>query len=163
MKIGIISDTHIANKTTQKIPQEILEAFRGVDMIIHTGDILDLSVLDELKKVCANVKAVWGNMDPEETRKILPQKEIIKIGKYKIGIMHGYGHPGNLTDLLDKEFKADGVDIIVFGHSHSPFNEKKGNVIFFNPGSPTDKIFAPYNSYGIIEINGKIETKIIKI
>lgn len=163
MKIGVISDTHVPSNAAQKIPQKVLEAFRNVDMIIHAGDILDLAVIDALKNVCPNVKAVCGNMDSEEAKKILPQKEILKIGKYKIGIMHGYGHPNSLIELLEKEFKSDKVDVIVFGHSHNPFNEKKYDIIFFNPGSPTDKVFAPYNSYGIIEINGGIQTKIIKI
>jgi predicted phosphodiesterase len=42
-------------------------------------------------------------------------------------------------------------------------NEKIGKILFFNPGSATDKVFAPYNSYGIIEVNDKIDAKIIKI
>ena len=60
-------------------------------------------------------------------------------------------------------FKKDNVNLIIFGHSHSALNKKRGNIVYFNPGSPTDKIFALHNSYGIIEINDKIETKIIKI
>ena len=162
MKIGVISDTHISDKS-KNIPQEILEEFKNVDMIIHAGDLVDLNVLDQLKNVCSNVKAVWGNMDPEEVRKTLPQKEVLQIGNHKIGIMHGYGSPNNLIELLTSAFKDDKVDLIIFGHSHSGLNEKKGGILFFNPGSPMDKIFAPYNSYGIIEINDKIKARIIRI
>jgi len=162
MKIGVLSDTHIPERA-QDIPEEILRTFKGVDMIIHVGDLVDSSVLDKLKTVCPNVKAVWGNMDPYEIRKGLPEKEIIKVGNYKIGVMHGYGHPNKLIDILNKEFKDDNVNLIIFGHSHAAFNEKRGDILYFNPGSPTDKIFSPYNSYGIIEINDKIEAKIIKL
>jgi putative phosphoesterase len=102
-------------------------------------------------------------MDDYDIKSRFPEKEIIKIGNHKIGVMHGYGHPNNLIDLLKDIFKDDELDIIIFGHSHTAFNEKINNILFFNPGSPTDKIFAPYNSYGIIEINDKIEAKIIKI
>lgn len=162
MRIGVIADTHIPDRA-KDIPGQILESFRNVDMVIHAGDLVELSVLDKLKSVCADVRAVWGNMDPYEVRKILPEKEIIKAGKYRIGLMHGYGPPSKLIELLSEIFSRDNVDMVVFGHSHSAINEKKGETLYFNPGSPTDKIFALYNSYGIIEINDKIKAKTIKI
>jgi putative phosphoesterase len=162
VKIGVISDTHIPDRS-KVIPDEILQAFKGADMLIHAGDLVDLNVLRQLKSICPNVKAVYGNMDPHEVRKELPEKEIIKAGNYKIGVMHGNGPAVKLIDYLSEAFKNDDVDIIIFGHSHSGFNEKIGKILFFNPGSATDKVFASYNSYGIIEINGQIEAKIIKL
>jgi putative phosphoesterase len=163
VKIGVISDTHIPDRAAD-IPKKILEDFKNADMIIHAGDFVDLSVFEKLKSLCSNIKAVWGNMDPDEVRKKLPQKEIIAIGDSKIGLMHGYGAPNKLIELLTAAFKEDGVNIIIFGHSHSCLNEEINGILFFNPGSATDKVFAPYNSYGIIEIkNGKIDAKIIKI
>ncbi|MCK9604292.1 MAG: metallophosphatase family protein [Candidatus Omnitrophica bacterium] len=162
MKIGILSDTHISDND-KKIPPEVLEGLKGVDMIIHAGDLLDLSVIDTLRSICPNIKAVSGNMDGPEIKDKFLQKEIFKVCDYKIGIMHGYGAPVNLIELLKDTFKNDDIDIIIFGHSHTPFNENIDGILFFNPGSPTDKMFAPYNSYGIIEINDKIEAKIIKI
>ena len=161
MRIGVLSDTHIPDRI-DKIPVVILQDLKNTDLIIHAGDLVDLIVLDELSRICNNVRAVWGNMDPYEVRKKLPEKEIIPAGKFKIGLMHGYGHPNQLISLLSNEFKNDNVNIIVFGHSHQSFNETREGIIFFNPGSATDKIFAPYNSYGIIEINDKIEARIIK-
>lgn len=162
MKIGVIADTHIPLKA-QSIPKQILEAFKGVDMIIHAGDLVNLEVLGELKKICSNVKAVWGNMDPEAVRKKLPEKEVLKVDKYTIGVSHGCGAPDNLPALMSSLFEKDKPDLIIFGHSHSPLNEEKDGIIFFNPGSPVDKVFAPYNSYGIIEINDKIKGRIIKL
>ena len=162
MRIGVISDTHIS-EAANEIPQKILDDFKNVDMIIHAGDLVGLSVLEELKSVCSNIKAVWGNMDPEEVRRKLPEKEILKNGKHKIGVMHGYGAPKDLTEKLASIFKDDKVDMIIFGHAHYSVNENIGGILFFNPGSATDKVFAPYNSYGIIEINDKIEARIIKL
>lgn len=162
MKIVVISDTHIPDRANE-IPKELLEDLKNADLVIHAGDLVDLSVLDKLKSICKNVKAVWGNMDPDEVRKNLPEKEVIEVGNYRIGLMHGYGPPYRLIELLSSVFKNDKVDLIIFGHSHSSLNEKKDNILFFNPGSPTDKVFSPYNSYGIIEIGDKIEAKIIKI
>ncbi len=162
MKIGVIADTHIPDRA-KEIPQEILEAFKGVDMVLHAGDLVDSSVLDKLKAVCKDVRAVRGNMDHDEVRKGLPEKEVIHAGNYKIGIIHGYGNPNKLIDLVTEIFKNDNCDLIIFGHSHSALNEKRGKIIYFNPGSATDKIFASSNSYGIIEINDKIEAKIVNI
>ena len=163
MRIGVISDTHIPDQA-QEIPSEILDAFKHVDMVIHCGDILSLEVLETLKKSCPQVKAVWGNMDPYEVRGKLPEKEIIEVEGQRIGVMHGFGHPKGLTELLANAFKDDKVDLIAFGHSHNPVNIKVGGVIYFNPGSATDKVFADYNSYGIIEIEeGKINAAIVRI
>lgn len=161
-RIGVISDTHIPAQA-KEIPQKILDDFKGADIILHAGDLVSLQVLDKLRTVCPNVKAVYGNMDPLEVRKKLPEKEIIGVGRYKIGLTHGYGAPKDLVSALGEYFKDDKVDIIVFGHAHSAHNEKKGDILYFNPGSATDKIFAPYNSYGIIEVNDKIEARIIKL
>ena len=162
VRIGVISDTHIPDRA-KEIPKEILDDFKKVDMIIHAGDLVDLGVLEKLKSVCGDVKAVWGNMDPDNLKKMLPEKEIFRIGKHKIGVMHGYGAPDRLIAKLSDIFKDDGVDIIVFGHAHYSVNEKINGILFFNPGSATDKVFAPYNSYGIIEVNDKIEAKVIKL
>lgn len=162
MKIGVISDTHIPERA-KDIPKEILEDFGRLDMIIHAGDLVDLSVLEKLKSICPEVRAVWGNMDNYSVKQKLQEKEIIKIANYKIGVMHGYGPANNLIELVSNAFKNDSVDMIIFGHSHSALNEKRGNILYFNPGSPTDKIFSAYNSYGVIEINDGIKAKVVKL
>lgn len=162
MRICVISDTHIPDRASD-IPQKVLEELKSADMVIHAGDFADISVLRKLRSLHNNVKAVWGNMDGQEIRNELPQKEILKIGKHKIGITHGFGPPNKLIEFLKEAFKQDNVNLIIFGHSHSSFNEKVEGILFFNPGSLTDKIFSAYNSYGIIEINDKIEAKIVKL
>ena len=162
IKIGVISDTHIPDRI-KVVPEKILEAFKHVDMVIHAGDLVDLSVLEDLKSVCKNVHAVYGNMDPYNVKKVLPENKIIHVDKYKIGLMHGLGNPLHLVETTRQFFKNDKVDIIIFGHSHKPFCESIDNILFFNPGSATDTIFAAFNSYGIIEINDKINAKIVKL
>lgn len=161
MKIGVISDTHIPERA-QDLPKEVYLAFKNVDLIIHAGDLVSIDVLNSLNKICP-VKAVYGNMDSPEVKKTLKQKEIISIGNFKIGLIHGEGHPSVLIHLLKKTFDQK-LDIIVFGHSHSPINEKQSSTLFFNPGSPTDTIFSPYRSYGIIEISdNNIKAEIVRL
>lgn len=162
MRIGVISDTHIPDRASE-IPKKILDDFKNVDMVIHAGDLVDLSVLEKLRSVCKNVHAVRGNMDPEEVKKKLPEKEILKVGNHKIGITHGFGAANNLIEKLTAVFKEDEVDIVIFGHAHCSVNENIGGVLFFNPGSATDRTFSVYNSYGIIEINGEVKAEVIKL
>lgn len=160
MRIGVISDTHIKESIVE-LPNVIIEDFKKVDLILHAGDLVNISVLEELNKL-AQTKAVVGNMDSAEVVRILAQKEVIKIGKFKIGLIHGYGPVDGLIERVRKELDPD-IDMIVFGHSHRAVNELIDGILFFNPGSPTDKIFATNNSYGIIEINDKIKAKIITL
>ncbi len=161
MKIGVIADTHIPDRANE-LPEQVIQEFQQVDMIIHAGDFTNVQIFDKLKTL-AQVKAVHGNMDPIGIVEKLPRKEIVKCGKFSIGIFHGSGNPAVIIEQLKNEFKNDKVDIIVFGHSHKPMNEWIGKVLFFNPGSPTDKVFAPFNSFGIIEINDKISARIVKL
>lgn len=161
MKIGVISDTHISDGSVH-VPQEILNAFKQVDRVVHCGDMVDLKVIDELNSVCAKVVAVSGNMDHEAVKRKYPVKELFDVEGFKIGVMHGWGAALTLTEVLKDAFKADNPDIIIFGHSHQPMNEQIGGILFFNPGSAD--IAAQYKSYGIIEIkSGWIDARIIKI
>ena len=161
MRIGVLSDTHISDRG-KEIPPKILEDFRGADLILLAGDLTALFVLERLKKI-APVVAVAGNMDTPEVARTLKRKEIIACGKFRIGLFHGLGPPSGLIDRLKEEFKDDKVDVIVFGHSHNPVNEYIDGVLYFNPGSPTDKVFSRYNSYGIIEINDEIKAHIKRL
>ena len=161
VKIGVTSDTHISGSTD--LPKRLVEAFKKVDMVLHAGDLVSLSVLEKLKAIASEVHAVWGNMDHRDVKLALPEKKIIEIGQFRIGLTHGRGAPFNLIDSVKEKFKDERIDCIVYGHSHSPRNEVSQGILYFNPGSPTDKFFAPYNSYGILEINKKVVGKIVKI
>ena len=148
MKIVVISDTHIP-KAAPDLPEKVYKEIKSADLVLHAGDFVEMDFLNKLKKIVP-VRAVCGNMDMDEIKKTLPQKDIIKIGKFRIGLIHGWGAPNKLIEVIAKEFNR--VDAIVFGHSHIPTIKKIKNTLFFNPGTPTDKVFAAYNSYGILEI-----------
>ncbi len=160
MKIGVISDTHIP-VCCNRLPKAVGKNFKDVDMILHAGDLIELSVLEELTRICPNVIAVCGNMDLAAVQALLPRKKIIHAGKFSIGLIHSWGAPSNVLETIRDEF--DNVDAVVFGHSHKPLMEKINNILFFNPGSATDKIFAEKNSIGILEVNDIISGKIIII
>ncbi len=160
MRIVVLSDTHMP-RTAEDLPAAVYEEISKSDMIIHAGDFVEIEILNKLRKL-KTTKAVCGNMDTPAIRDELKTKEMIEIGKFKIGLVHGYGAPAGMIDTVASEFT--GVDAIVFGHTHSPVNMSKDGVLFFNPGSPTDTVFAKINSFGIIEItDDAITGKIIQI
>ena len=157
-RLGVIADTH-----SREIPKQVLEDFKTVEFIIHAGDFCLTSDFDKLAKVNV-LKAVYGNMDEPELRQKLPRRQIISWEGFRLGVFHGDGPPQKLLGLVRDEFKNEKVNVIIFGHSHQPMNEKINNVLWFNPGSPNDVVFAPYCSYGILEIQEKeIIGNIIKI
>jgi uncharacterized protein len=162
MKIGVVADTHLSAKNLP-LPSRLINGLKGVDMIVHAGDIVEMEVLDQLKTICPEVKAVAGNMDSEAVKWALPQKEIFNAGKFVIAVMHGWGPPAGLPELVLGELRDKKPDVIIFGHSHAPYNKKVSGVLLFNPGSVTDTVYAEYNSYGIIEIGRTIKARIVKI
>ena len=159
MKIGVVSDTHIPARD-HFLPEELLVGLEGVDKILHAGDLLNPETLKAFEKIAETV-AVRGNMDFPEMKKALPEKVLLELEGYRILVTHGTGEPNFLGERLLKRYGGESPDVLIFGHSHRAVNEWHGKVLLFNPGSPTDRLFSPYRSYGIIELGNKIESQII--
>jgi hypothetical protein len=133
--------------------------FHDVSLILHAGDLVDIRVLDAFAG--KDVKAVCGNMDPQSVRQYLPDRLIITIENYRVGIIHGWGMPFGLEYKLLKEVGQ--VDCLVYGHTHRAVNKVRDGILFFNPGSATDKRFSSHNTIGILEIGEKIQGEIVEL
>lgn len=157
MIIGVISDTHLRNAP---VPDIVMESIGKVDIILHAGDILDLAVLDQLSEI-GTTYAVRGNMDSAEVAGILPEKRLIEAEGFNIGLIHGSGSPGGMIERVGMEFGD--VDCIVFGHTHVPLIRSESGILFFNPGSPTDRLFTDKNSIGFLEITDRIVPRLVYI
>ena len=151
MKIGVISDTHA--QTMEDIPWSILNALEDVDFIIHAGDFAERAVLEGLREI-AEVKAVYGNMDSGELKRMLPDKRTIDVAGRQIGLFHGSGGPWGIAERVRPLFGD--IDIIIFGHSHLSFNEYIRGTLMFNPGRAR-------NSFGILTIEKEIEAEIVRV
>jgi len=158
IKVGVISDTHLAGYD-DKMRGCIVEHFSDVDIILHAGDMIDLSVLEIFGK--KEVRAVCGNMDNISVRERFPEHLLFEIKRFKFLLIHGWGSPWGIEEKISARFKN--VDCIVYGHTHKPANHKKGSVLFFNPGSAVDRYFASSRTIGILEIDKGIAGKIINI
>ena len=147
-KIGIISDTHIPH--FKRVPEVVWQHFAGVELIIHAGDLSILSVIDELETI-APVVAVQGNIEEDEVRLKLPIKSEIVVGHCRIGIVHILGEAHNRARVARQEFPS--ARVVVFGHSHIPWNEEVYGQLLFNPGSATDRRRQPQCSLGMLRID----------
>jgi len=164
MRILVLSDTHIPITATN-LPDVLKKEAKASDCCLHCGDYIVYPVYETLSQ-WTKIHGVCGNMDGETIKEKLPEKQILQFEKITLAITHGGGHPKKILEYVNKEFSREtkNIDIFVFGHSHIPLNQEIDGKIYFNPGSPTDTMFTPYRSYGILEINGKeIKRRIVKI
>ena len=130
MVIGVLSDTHLGS-LSEAFCRRVEELAREVDHFFHIGDSVCQEVLDFLGAY--PLTAVAGNMDPPEVRANWPAKTIAELAGRRFGLIHGWGPPGGVAELVKDEF--DDVDCICFGHSHRSYNQRNDGVLFFNPGA----------------------------
>jgi putative phosphoesterase len=152
-KIGIISDTHIPH--FKKLPDAIWEHFAGVELIIHAGDLSVLAVMKELETI-SPVMAVQGNVEEDEVIHTLPIKREIVVGHCRIGIVHILGDSHNRERIARQEFPN--ARVVVFGHSHIPYNQEHNGLLLFNPGSATDRRRQERCSIGLLHIDDQTQS-----
>ena len=133
--VGLISDTHIPVRA-RSLPKKVFQLFQNVNYIIHAGDLVQLSVLDELEQL-APVLAVHGNMDGPDVSGALPRLNTLKIFDWKIGVIHDpgtYFGVGKMRDIV----KQNSLDALVYGHTHNSQIKWEGKTLYINPGSATN-------------------------
>jgi len=146
MRIGLISDTHIP-LVDKALPPEVLEAFKGVDLILHAGDIYVPSVLDELERI-AQVLAARGDDDYGDTLldERVKAKHILKLEGKTLWLVHNRPYAPMSPSWLPSWWQSktspeqddnDKPDIVVFGHEHRIVVQRNDDVLFVCPGSPT--------------------------
>jgi putative phosphoesterase len=127
MLVGIISDTH------SLLRPEAETALRGVELIIHAGDVGNPEILSKLKSI-APVFAVRGNVDTASWAKELPSATIVEAGRFIFYVLH------NLQEL-DLWPEAAKFDFVISGHTHQPEQSERNGAVYINPGSAGPKRF----------------------
>ena len=173
-KIGVISDTHSAG-SGRDLPLKILDALRGVDLILHCGDLECVGVLDYLEEV-APLLGVRGYEDPlEDGERLAMTTRVVQIEGVSIGMIHDIQWPGpkipttpdgtglvlpdvNGRELMARKFKEP-VDVVLFGDTHEEVIMHWDGVMIMNPGSPTypgkRHNRGMLGTIGILEIDGE--------
>lgn len=151
MLVGVISDTH------GRLSRAALDAFAGVDHIVHAGDIGGPDIMWELEAL-APVSAVLGNNDYDVPGYALPIMATLTLGGVRILVAH------EIRPLLRAvDPAAEGFGVVVTGHSHLPRIEHANGVLFLNPGSPT-RSRGEGHTVAILEIvNGEPDARIVRL
>jgi len=173
--IGVLADTHVPQRLA-RLPDRLADALRGVDLILHAGDITSRQALIELAAI-APVQAVAGNADLFGHG--LPLTRVIEIEGRRIGLVHGHGGwakylTGKVRDrrgyreeyylkIVTQSFGR--VDAIVFGHTHRAFIEVRSGVLLFNPGPVAPDYYnTPGPHIGLLHISPRaIEPEIVPL
>jgi putative phosphoesterase len=138
--LGVISDTH------GLLRRQAVEVLRGCDLIVHAGDIGDAALLEQLRAV-APTFAVRGNVDRGAWAETLPSTGIVPVGDVRLYVLHD-------LSCLDIDPEAARFAAVISGHSHRPGAERRGGVLYLNPGSAGPRRFALPLSVAKLEVAG---------
>jgi len=133
------------------------------DLIVHAGDFVTLSVLEELREL-APVEAVYGNMDEPALRESLPEERVAEVAGARVGVVHVPGPAAGREARLAARFP--GCDAVVYGHTHIPQVARLGpeGVWILNPGSPTERRRGPVHSMLVLEVEeGEIRPELVTL
>ena len=157
MLIGVVSDTH------SYLNPKVLELLPGVDHILHAGDIGDDGIIEELGRI-APITAVRGNNDKEGPTSLYPLEATEVLTGCRILLTHQVKLPKGSEDPGLQVYLEAGVEVVVFGHSHIAIQERRGPVLFFNPGAAGKRRFKVVPSIGFLTVEeGRIEGSIVPL
>ena len=159
MKIGVLSDTHLSRPTDALI-RIARDVFSDVSLILHAGDLTNLSVLDVFSS--KQVVSVRGNSDRKPMADYLPMKQLLHVNGYRIVLVHGWGPSRGIEERVMGCF--DDVHCIVYGHTHRPKNCICNGILLFNPGAFSGTRFMKrHPTAGILTIRNGISGQIFPV
>jgi putative phosphoesterase len=145
VRLLLIADTHVP-KRARDLPPPVWAAVDHADLVVHAGDWVDVSLLGALEQRAGQLVACWGNNDGAELRARLPEVAHAVVGGVRLAVVHETGASAGRERRMDAAY--DDVDVLVFGHSHIPWDSvTPGGIRLLNPGSPTDRRRQPACTY----------------
>jgi uncharacterized protein len=145
---AVIADTHVPRRA-RVLPEGLIPHLRRADLILHTGDLMDPTLLEELAAY-APIRAVQGNLDPPELG--LSETLEFEFGGVKVAMVHDSGPKEGRRNRMRRRFPE--ARIVVFGHSHIPWLENEDGLLLLNPGSPTDRRRQPQHTFALLRVDG---------
>ena len=153
LRVGVVSDTH-GPRFWKAMPPAVAELLSDVDVILHAGDVCQPSVLDELAQL-APVHVVAGNNDgPDVVAWGAPETLELDLDGLAVAMIHDSGSKDGRAGRMRRRFPDAGL--VVFGHSHIPWDTEQDGQRLFNPGSPTDKRRQPRGTVGLLVIDAGV-------
>ncbi|MEO6605572.1 MAG: metallophosphoesterase family protein [Aeromicrobium sp.] len=162
LRVAVISDTH-SPRFWKTMPANVAAQLDGVDVILHAGDVCTPDVLNELAAY-APVHVVLGNNDgPDVAAWGAPETLQIDLDGLAVAMIHDSGSKDGRAVRMRKLFPDAGL--VVFGHSHIPWDTERDGQRLFNPGSPTDKRRQPRGTMGqlVIDAGAIVSAEIVPV
>ena len=154
VRVAVLADTHL-RAGADGLPPPVLEILDAVDVILHAGDVVSPQLLEELAAI-APTHAVLGNNDHDLVG-ALPDRLELDLGGVRTAMVHDSGSRTGRANRLKRWFPD--AQLVVFGHSHDPQCDDDGDLLLFNPGSPTQRRRQPVHTVGWLELDaGRILT-----
>jgi putative phosphoesterase len=152
-RLVIMADTHVP-KRARDLPAMLWAAVEDADAVIHAGDWVDVTLLDELEARSRLLIGVHGNNDGPELRRRLPDVAHIELGGVRFAVVHETGPAQGRDARCAAEYV--GSDVLVFGHSHIPWDTTADTGLrLLNPGSPTDRRRQPHRTFMTAVVVGR--------
>ncbi|HVL80445.1 MAG TPA: metallophosphoesterase family protein [Actinomycetota bacterium] len=161
MLIAVLGDTHVPYRA-KTLPVEAWRAISDVELILHTGDVADPALLDELSEI-APVRCAVGNVDPVSVREWGATDTVeLEVGGVRVAMLHDSGSAAGRPGRLRRAFPD--AQVVCFGHSHMPLVEQHDDLLLLNPGSPTDRRRAPTFTVALLEIaDGRAAARLVEL
>lgn len=154
-RVLLLADTHVP-KRARDLPEEVWRAVAEADLVIHAGDWVDVALLDELESRAPALLACWGNNDGPELRTRLPEVARATTEGVRVAVVHETGAAAGRDHRMRQEYPD--ADLLVFGHSHIPWDTAHDGLRLLNPGSPTDRRRQPHCTYTTLRLReGRVE------
>ncbi|MTD52750.1 metallophosphoesterase family protein [Amycolatopsis pithecellobii] len=145
MRLVILADTHVPRRA-RRLPAQVWRSVEEADVVIHAGDWVEVSLLDELEARSSELIGVYGNNDGPELRARLPEIARAELDGLRFAVVHETGAAKGREQRCAAAFPD--TDVLVFGHSHIPWDSLADNGLrLLNPGSPTDRRRQPHCTY----------------
>lgn len=156
--IAVIADTHFGDRP-RPLPTQLIDTIKHADVILHAGDFSSVAAFDMISAL-GELRGVRGNNDDPSFGRRLPMRRSFQFGRFSAIMMHGHGFGRLTAEKAVEQELAGRCDVVIFGHSHLPFQMECKGTLLFNPGSPTQRRRAPHHTYGLIRIDSSIEATI---
>ena len=159
MRLLLIADTHVP-KRARDLPAQVWDEVADADAVIHAGDWVAPTLLDELDARAARLVGCWGNNDGPALRARLPERADATLGGVRFTVVHETGGAAGREERMSRLYPDS--EVLVFGHSHIPWDTTtETGLRLLNPGSPTDRRRQPYCTYMTARADGGKLTDVV--
>lgn len=140
----LLADTHVPVRA-KDLPGQVWVEIDAADIVVHAGDWMSLDLLDAVEARSRRLVAVYGNNDGPEIRERLPEVARVEVDGLRLGVVHETGAKAHREQRMRAAYPD--LDVLVFGHSHIPWDTEHDGLRLLNPGSPTDRRRQPFCTY----------------